>query len=468
MKLRVAVSLALWSLAPGCNDICEGPACEVNTSFCPADDPRLRLEYRWVVPTDEDANPEILRFVPGDGNDARALVTTTLANEIREIRYDEDRVEFTGRHVIDTGNFTSELTSMSVHPTGRFAAITVSDNGFGECETDADCGDVNCVGGYCQCLPDAPPGCACGRVLFVDIDPDPARFGTVLASVSVGYAPDSGRFSPAGDYFVTADEDDKDDRACRPSKRDGGSVSILQIGNPPAGLCATDPVAIGELGLDVCRIDQIVVSVEDGEPEDVAIGPDGQVVVAIQELDQLGFFRLDAIPDELEILELDSGAGPDGMEISASGAWVAVGLEHDDSLAIVDMATHELIAVHSVRPNVPLDFNRDLRKDIRHHEPEQVALVQSGGEEFVVMTLQESHAIIAYRIDIDEQQVVVFDSIQPVGIGFRAELGGTVKSKIRPEGLAARTDPATGRSLFLVASEGEGSVTLLRSACPRP
>ncbi len=461
--------LVVGLLAAGCDHICDGPACAAGLAYCPeAPDRRLALEHRWTLVTDEDDNPEIVRFLPGGGG--RAIVSYTDANRIAELFADQDRLWLGDNVAVPTGNLDSDLAAVSPSVDGEMAAIAVSDYSDPECTSDEPCLDGRCVDGRCRCLPGAIPGCACGSVLFVEVRPGPG-FGAPLGRIGVGWAPDSAAFSPDGRFLVTADEDDSD-ISCKPSGRMGGSVSIIELDPDPAR-CQTPVIELGVRR--ACRVQQIAVDAEAyDEPEDVVVSPLGIAVVAIQDSDKLGFIDLAEVPQAtLQVIALgpddtsEEAVGPDGMAVSPDGRLVAVGLEDEDGLAIVDVVTHEVLVRHPIGPDVPSNYNRDERKALRQHEPEQVAFVESQGAWFVLVTLQESSAVVAYRVTPAGE--VTFDSIQPVGFGFADEIGGTGPGVVGPEGMSALADfDGSGRALAITANEREGSLTLLRSSCPQP
>lgn len=468
-RLLVAALL----LAAGCDQVCDGPACAAMVDLCaPAPEARLGLQHRSTLVTDEDDNPEIIQFLPGE--DGRAIVTYTDANRLAEVFADEDELTIGAAALVPTGNLDSDLAAVSISPDGTVAAIAVPDYSDPLCTSDDQCVDGRCVDGRCQCLPGAVPGCACGSVIFVDLRPG-GRFGAVLGRIGVGWAPDSSGFSPDGRYLITADEDDRDiDPPCKPEERWGGSVSIIEF-DPDPTRCQTPVIELGDLDRRACRVQQIAVDADvHDEPEEAVVSPLGTAVIAIQDSDRLGFIDLDQVPAAtIEIVELgpagssEEQVGPDGIDISPDGRLAAVGLEDEDALLIVDVQSRAILARHPIGPDVPSSYNRDERKVLRQHEPEQVEFVESQGAWFVLLTLQESSAAIAYRVTPAGE--VTFDSIQPVGFGYVDEVGGSAASIVGPEGMSALPDfRGTGRTLMITANEREGSLTLLRSYCPEP
>src|SRR5690606_10015163 len=131
-----------------------------------------------------------------------------------------------------------------------------------------------------------------------------------------------------------------------------------------------------------------------------------------------------------------------------------------DDVLLVDLASGAVLDTVDLvaSGDVPDDYNRDAGDSTEIPEPEQIVLVRQAGGLFAVFPLQESHAAMAYRITDDDR--LVFDSGQPVGIDWMRERNGLTRSLIGPGGIAAR--PEVG--LFLVANEREGSLTWLRSA----
>lgn len=437
MKISNSViSSVVLALAVGCasSEACEGAACDaagsgggggsgsgvctpwVDPNACEADascpdQPSLSVQAVESVATRVDANPEIVDFVPG--SDERAVVVSAVANQVSELLFTETSLSFGREEVIDTGSDTSNMTSIKVAPSGEYAAVTVMEE-----------------------------DCVKGQVLFVDIGDG---FGAVLGSVEVGYGPDSGAFSEDGAYFVTADEDDREDHPCKPADRKGGSISIIDVSGGPAAAEVVQTIAVDHA--------------LDSEPEGIAIAPDGTVLVAVQETSELVRFSLGDVPDATgEIIELTPGSEPDGLAIDEAGKWAIIGYEAGDALAVFDLEAGEVVSEYVIRNSgdVPDSYNRDESDSTHLHEPEGTVVFRSQGQLFVATSLQESHALVAYRLS--DAGELSFDSITQSGIGWPAEEDGRVKSEVGPEGLAVHPG-----GMMLVANEREGSITLFRT-----
>ena len=390
-------------------------ACEVDQSCPSPESVSLGLQAVQSIQTDEMANPEIVGFVPGSNK--RALVISAIANQLAELVYTDGSLAFGRKSKIETGSDTSVTSSVSVAPSGEYAAVTVA---------EVDCG--------------------VGRIMFVDVT-DSDSFGTVLGSVEVGFNPDSGAFSADGRYYVSADEDDREDRPCKPDTRFGGTVTVVDMGDGP------DAPSVAQ----TIDVDHAM----DSEPEGVAVAPDGTVLVTIQETSEVGVFSLGDVPNAtMQIIALPADSEPDGVAVNGDGKWAAITLERIDTLIVFDIAARAVAAEYLVTGSgdVPDEYNRDEGKVTKVHEPEQVTFLRSQGALFTLFALQESHSAIAYRIQDDGTPV--FDSIAPVGVDWQAEMDGREKSDIGPEGLAAHG----GSGLVLTANEREGSITLLKTA----
>lgn len=362
--------------------------------------------------TRADANPEIVDLV--HGAEGVALVVSSTANQVSELLYTSESLEFGREVVLDTGSDTSNMSSIKVDPTGSFVAVTV---------TEDDCVE--------------------GRTMFVEIG---KNFGTITNEVAVGFGPDSGAFSQDGNYFVVANEDDREDHPCKPAGRDGGSVTVIDL----------------SAGTRTAQVAQtlLIDHAKDSEPEGVVVTDEGKVIITLQETSELAFFSLADIPSaEVTIVSLPEGSEPDGVAITPDGRWAVVALEGGDALAVVNLADDSVESVYTIRDSgdVPSHYNRDEEASNKIHEPESIVTFEQGSVTFVAVALQESHAVAVYSMD--ESGELSFDSIAPTG-AYESEDGGRTKSDIGPEGLAY--DPEQG--VFIAANEREGSLTLLTSS----
>ncbi len=390
---------------------------------CPAAD-TVQLDLTTVTSLliDPSGNTEIVDIVPG--SDTRAIAINALSNVLVELAYSATSITLVRTVFLVTGSDSAVTTSVKAAPNGQYAAVTVA-------ETD----------------------CTDDRVLFVDIT-DSANFGAVLGQVPVGYAPDATAFSHDGAYLVVADEGDND-FPCDVTL--GGSVTIVDLSGGPGAATVAQTIPVTHAATS--------------EPEGVAISADGTVIIPIQDTSELGFFSLSDVPTAT--ITFISVAGeppvatePDGIAISDTGRWAAVGLEEDDRLAIVDIANRTVVQDYDILAagDVPGDYPSDTRTEPRADlEPEQLVFFRQRGALFIVVTLQESNAAIAYRVD-ETTGALTFDSIDRLGVQPLAVDPLNGRGTIRAEGIAV--NPRAG--LFLTANEGEGSVTLLRSAATMP
>ena len=283
----------------------------------------------------------------------------------------------------------------------------------------------------------------------------------MISTIEVGYNPDSASFSKDGSYLVVANEDDREDRSCKPADRNGGSVSILDLrsGNAAASV-------IQEIAVDHDT---------DSEPEGVKVSPDNNtVIVAIQETSEVGFFNLADVPNatmtRVALPEVDGNAAePDGLAISPDGTVGVIANERNGTFSIVSMADKTLYGTYSIENDSSIvsysggasyfsspPYNVDARKATKRTEPEETNIITKTDKNYVLMALQESHGVIVF--DITDPTAPIFDSIAPSGINYAEDIG-MEKSDIGSEGLA--THPTTG--VVLVANEREGSITLMKS-----
>lgn len=355
---------------------------------------------------------ESVAFIPGEEDRAVGMSAEHL---LVEVFYGPGGLRFGARHRLSAERPTQYTTSVKVHPSGRFAAVAVAD-----------------------------VDCAPGEVLFVDVADD---FGRVVHRVQVGYVPDGLAFSSDGRWLVTADEDERSNRPCKPADRHGGSITVVEVGDDPTAAAVAQTI--------------LVDHAPDSEPESVNVGAEGTVVVALQETSEIAVFDLGEVPAAVHrIVSLPANGDPDGVAVDDARGLAVIGLEHTDDIVVVSLATDSIASVIDVvaSGDVPDDYNRDVGDSNEIHEPEQIVLTQHEGATFALVPLQESHAVLAYRLRDDG--TLIFDSVAPVGVEWMAELGGLGRSRIGPEGIDARVDAG----LFLVANERESSLTLLRSA----
>jgi hypothetical protein len=394
-----------------CTDYVDANAC-VEAGTCP-EDVDAGITTVTSLATRPDANPEIVDFVPGTAD--RAVVISSLANQLSELIYTDSTLEFGREKVIVTGSDTSNMTSVKVAPSGEYAAITVAEE---------------------DCVP--------GRVVFVDVSDD---FGAVLGELTVGYGPDSGAFAKDGSAYVVVNEDDREDHPCKPADRKGGSVTIIDLSAGPSA-----PEA-----LQTIMVDHDLAA----EPEGVAISKDGVVLITMQETSEVGFFSLGDVPDAtIERVALSAGAEPDGVTFSEDGELAVVGLERGDALAVLDVASRTVLNEYVIRGSgdVPDSYNRDDREATLVHEPEGVVVFHQQGQLFAGVALQESSAVLLYKLGADGS--LTFDSVAQAGINVAAESGGREKGTIGTEGLAVNESAG----ILIAANEREGSITLFKTA----
>ncbi len=427
-----AISLACLLSVVGCSDDDTGniePVEYVHPNACAADstceaNPSYDIHEVMSLATGADENPEIVRTIPGTVN--RAVLASSAAKKLTFIDYGAASFSFAESYSYVLGGPASEMTSMTVSPDGKFLVIT-----------------------------DARADCAKGYLHIVDLDVD---HGAIINSIEVGYNPDSVAISKDGRWLVSADEDDREDRPCKPADRHGGSVSVIDL----------------SVGLDLATVVKTIPTDwdVDAEPEGVKIAPDNDtVLVAIQETSQLAFFRLSEINDTdfamyaiinfVDDLGVSAGE-PDGIAINEEGDIALVGLEKTDSFALISVTDATVLSLYNIEDNgdLPSSYNRDMEKSTKRMEPEEVAFIKAGGQVFALMALQESHAVLVYNVTDPAQPL--FDSVAPIGIGYQAEddAGLNEKSAIGSEGLAICPQNA----ITFVANEREGSVTMLVSS----
>lgn len=356
---------------------------------------------------------ESVSFIPG--SDDRALAMSA-EHILVEVFYGPDGVRFDRLRNLPVDFSTQYATSVKVHPSGEWAAVAIAD-----------------------------VDCAPGEVLLVGIGDD--DFASVLQRVEVGFVPDNLELSEDGDWLITADEDERSNRPCKPDDRNGGSVTVVDVSGGPGAAAVAQTLVV----------DHAVNS----EPESVNVGSAGTVVVTLQETSELMFFSLADVPSATAtIVALPSGGEPDGVAVSDELGLAVAGLERSDDVVLVDLAAEAVVDRVDlvVSGDVPDRYNRDEGDSIEIHEPEQIEMIDHRGVTFAVFPLQESHVLMAYRVS--PEGTLALDSTAPSGLGWMDELDGTGRSRIGPEGIAVRADVG----LFLVANEREGTLTLFKSA----
>ncbi len=366
---------------------------------------------------EQDANPEIVRIVPGTDN--RAVFVSSAVNRLTLIDYMATDFNFSSVYALDPGSATSEMTAIDVSPDGQYIAVTVA-------EVD----------------------CAKGWILLVKISD-----GTIEKRIEVGYNPDSAAFSNDGKWIVVSNEDDREDRPCKPAERFGGSVSVIDL---------SVGVADAEVTQEI-RVDHA----EDSEPEGVEISPDNNtVIVSVQETSEIGIFELSDVPDAtMTFVALPDVEGvpaePDGLAISPDGAYALISNEKNGSFSMMSLPDGTLLSTHFIEDDVPAPpYNIDQRKSTKRTEPEECVLIEKDGKLYALISLQESHAVVVY--DVTDPTDPKFDSIAPTGVDYENDIS-MEKSIIGTEGLSAH--PENG--IVFTANEREGSITMLSALWAR-
>ncbi len=399
---------------------------------CESDDAPLEVEPEPMeidlqtvmsVATAADANPEIVRMIPGTND--KAVFVASATNQLFPITYTD--IGFT----IDTplslapGSATAEMTSIDVSP------VIGGTNYVAVCVAEADCSK--------------------GWMLLVDFST-----GAIVATVTgIGYNPDGCAFTKDGSYLIVACEDDREDRPCKPDGRHGGSFSIIDL---RSGVASATLVQDYLVDWDV-----------DSEPEHCETSSNGTVVVSVQETSQIVIFNtadlpLNADDSDITIVDLPTdGAGneaePDGLFISPDGTMALISNERNGTFQMMALPSGVMYGTPYIVENdiAAPPYNVDARKSTKRTEPEECSLVAKDGKLYAILALQESHAVIVY--DVTDPAAPVFDSISEAGVAWAADVG-MEKSTIGSEGLAAH--PTNG--IFFSANEREGSITMYKAS----
>lgn len=373
------------------------------------------LETVMSVATAADANPEIIRMVPG--TDDKAVFVASGTNQLFTITYSPTNFTFGDPVNLDPGSSTAEFTSIDV-------SIAIDGiNYIAVCVAETDC---------------AP-----GSVIFVD-----AATGATVSTVSdIGNNPDGCAFTKDGKFLIVACEDDREDRACKPDSVWGGSVTIIDLQNGVANASLIQ--------------DYKVNHAVDSEPEHCETAADGTVVVSVQETSQIMIFNANDAPLEaadVMIVDLPMDAGdneaePDGLYIYPDGTQAIISNERNGTFLTLDLSDGSYSAPYTVENDLPDGWQRDARKSTKRTEPEECSVIEKDGHIYAIFALQEAHAVVVY--DVTDGDNPVFDSISEAGVAWEAD-NLMEKSEIGSEGAAVH--PTNG--MVFSANEREGSVTM--------
>lgn len=381
------------------------------------------LQTVMSVATAADANPEIIRMVPGSNDQAVFVASGT--NQLFAVNYTSTSFSIQELATLSTGSATAEFTSIDVSP------VMGGENYIAVCVAEADCGQ--------------------GSVKLVKLS-DPTSVVTVSG---IGYNPDGCAFTKDGSYLIVACEDDREDRSCKPETRHGGSVSIIDLRN---GIAAASLIQDYKVDHDV-----------DSEPEHCETSANGTVVVSVQETSQILIFNANDAPleaSEVTIVNLVADAGeneaePDGLYIFPQGDRALISNERNGSFQILDLATGVATAPYTIENDLPDGWKVDGRKSTKRTEPEECAVIEKDGHIYAVLALQESHAVVVY--DVTDSAAPVFDSVSEAGVAWEADNAPEGSSDIGSEGVAVH--PTNG--VVFSANEREGSVTMFNAVWAR-
>lgn len=368
--------------------------------------------------TATDANPEIVRMVPGSDN--QAVFVSSGASRITLIDYTATNFTFGTVYSLDPGSATAEMTSIDVSPQIN------GENYVAVCVAEVDC--------------------AKGSVLLVRLSD-----GEIVATVEIGYNPDGTAFTKDGTFLIVACEDDREDRPCKPDDRWGGSIAIVDLRNGIANATLSQ--------------DFLVDWAEDSEPEHCETSDDGTVICSVQETSQIVIFNTADLPltdDNITIVDLpDNGAGiaaePDGLFISPDGTMALISNEENGTFLLLSLPDGAVIGGPVIiEDDLPEGWQVDDRKTKKRTEPEECTLVEKTGHLYAILALQESHAVVVY--DVTDPANPVFDSIAAAGVDYEND-NGMEASEIGSEGLSAH--PSNG--VVFSANEREGSISMFRA-----
>ena len=376
------------------------------------------------VATALDANPEIIRMIPGSDDKAVFIASGTL--QLFPITYTQEsftiETAFNLNAVVDSSDGNEEMTSIDVsQPIDgvNYVAILVA-------KTD----------------------CAKGSVILLNFNT-----GEVVKRIDdIGYNPDGCAFTKNSTHLIIACEDDREDRSCKPDERHGGSVSIINL---------EDGIANAYL-----EQDYLVNYETDSEPEHAETNANGDVVVSVQEPSHILVFNVADLPLEAGdittiVLPTDEGgeeAQPDGLYISPDGKYALISSEGNGTLQMMDIASATMLGTpHIIENDLPSGWYVDADKSEKRTEPEECALIERDGKLYAVLALQESHGVIVY--DVTNPAAPVFDSIDKAGILWEDDVfvdGVKNSSVVGSEGLAMHQT----NGICFSANEREGSITM--------
>jgi len=375
-------------------------------------------------PVAEDANPEIIRIVPDEDNKAAFVAAKT--GQLFPVTYTADNFTIDAPVQIVTDALNEEATSIDI-------SVKV--------------GGVNYVAVLI-----AKVDCQPGAVALVNF-----QTGQIVKRIDgIGYNPDGCAFTKDGKWLVIACEDDREDRACKPADRWGGSVTIIDLRNGVANASIAQ--------------NYLVNHSEDSEPEHAETNADGDVVISVQEPSELLVFNVNDLPltaDKVTIVQIPQcskgiDAEPDGLFISPDGTLALISNERNGTFMMLDIATKSFLGgARIVEDDLPSGWPRDARKATKRTEPEEASLVERDGKLYALLACQEASCVIVY--DVTDAANPVFDSLAPAGIAFEDDTDENDESIIGSEGLGAH--PTNG--IVFSANEREGSVTMYNAIWAR-
>jgi hypothetical protein len=293
-----------------------------------------------------------------------------------------------------------------------------------------------------------------GELVLADIGLGPG-FGAVLAQIPVGPMPDAVVPSPDGAWLAVANERDVVWGKCEGV---GGlelpSVSLIDLAQP-----AADSQEIARLfltGADEAR-----------EPEGLAFSADGgTLLVTLQDSHELGVIDVATLANAgastpYDALPLAPNAGgadpwPDGIAALVDGAGrerFAIAGEANDTIMLVDVAGSERARLELSDADVPADLPRATDGWGPLFRPDSLAACPIEGRVVLGVSLKHSGALALLDVtDADAPGIA-----QVLGVGLDDQPTPEDGSSVAPEGVACASTPP----FFVVANEGESSVTLL-------